>query len=85
MKRNVKHGDAIANPQLWGSSSIFLCAFLLLTGGINVKHISEAFIGTIYGEAERAPAMSNILGTGFLFCVMKVEFKENISEGQTAL
>ena len=60
---------AIANPQLWGSSSIFLCALPLPTGGINSKHISEAFVGTIYGEAERTYVMSNILGTGFFYFV----------------
>ena len=91
MKRTPSRGAAIADSQLWKSSSIFLCALPLPTGGINHKHISEAFAGTIYGEAERARTMSNILGTGFLFCLLKVEnlmlvkLKENISEGQTML
>ena len=93
MKRNVKHRAPIANSQLWGSSSIFLWPLLFLTRGINPKHISQAFVRTIYEEAERARAMSNILGTGFFilcteggkFKVGIIEFKESISEGRTML
>ena len=65
MKQNATHGGCDHQPTSVGRFSYFPLRTSLPTGGINSKYISETFVGTIYGEAERARAISNILGMGF--------------------